>query len=230
MKQYLGILFFASGVWLSAAQTNEVAGTDTNAAAEVITNATTNVLELTPVMPSTNSSPVTKTNLVDTSAKTNRPAAAGPREKITIHSEGPFQMDLNAYWITYQDHVSVKGTGWKMTCEWLKSDLPLSGQPTNIVAQTNVIGDFVDNKNRKWHATGDKGVYAFHVQDGVTNETVTLTGNPPEIQEGEETNTMSGDAIVYDVVTKKVNIKNPTSVFWYETNSATGTNLFAPKF
>lgn len=233
MKYYLPTLFLAGGVLISAAQTNDTTNATagaTNVTANVVTNIATNVVEQMPAVAPTNSaSPLADTNQADALAGTNHPAAARPRQKIAIHSEGPFQMDPNEHWITYQDHVSVTGNQWKMTCEWLMSDLPEHGQPTNIVAQTNVVGDFIDFKNRKWHATGDKGVYAYHVQDGVTNETVTLTGNPPEIQEGQDTNTMTGDAIIYDLVTKKVTIPNPTSVFWHDTNAPAGTNGFAPK-
>ena len=32
------------------------------------------------------------------------------------------------------------------------------------------------------HATGDKAVYDYSVQNGVTNETVTLTGNPQQVE------------------------------------------------
>ena len=45
------------------------------------------------------------------------------------------------------------------------------------------------------HATGDKAVYDYDVQDGVTNETVTLTGNPQvENAQGR----MTGDPIIWD--------------------------------
>jgi lipopolysaccharide transport protein LptA len=226
MKNYLIIIFLGAGVWISSAQTNDmtnsVAGS-TNAAADIATNITTNVVaQISAGAP---------TNSISEAAETNHPAASRPqRVKMTIHSEGPYQMDLNDRWITYQDHVQVTEGQMTMKCDWLMANLPLGNEHiTNIVAMTNVVGDFTDNKNRKWHATGDKGVYAYRVQDGVTNETVTLTGNPPEIQEGEETNTMTGDAIIYDLVTKKVTIPNPTSTFWHDTNSPVGTNSFGPK-
>ena len=225
MKHFLIILIFACGVWISAAQTNDVTNdvaNVTNVLAGAITNATTNAVETMPT--------VTSTNATMAMTETNRPAASRQREKITIHSEGPYQMDLNAHWVTYQDHVRVTDKQMVMTCEWLLANLPFHGEHiTNIVAQTNVVGDFVDEKNQKWHVTGDKGVYAWHVQDGVTNETITLTGNPPQIEQGSSTNTMTGDAIIYNLITKKVRIDNPTTVFWYQTNSPAGTNSLGPK-
>ncbi len=227
MKHYLVILtlFLAVGVWISAAQTNDATNTVANTndvTASAITNATTNAVEPMPA--------VTSTNAALATTETNHPAASRQREKITIHSEGPYQMDLNNHWVTYQDRVRVTDRQLIMTCEWLMANFPFHGEHiTNIVAQTNVVGDFVDDENQKWHVTGDKGVYAYHVQDGVTNETITLTGNPPQIEEGASTNTMTGDAIIYNLITKKVRIDNPTSVFWYETNSPAGTNSLAPK-
>jgi lipopolysaccharide transport protein LptA len=226
IEHYLVILFLAGGVWISSAQTNDMTNTVagvTNVATDIATNITTNAVASIPALTSTNSPSAV--------AETNHPAASRPqRVKMTIHSDGPYQMDLNEHWVTYQDHVQVTEGQMTMKCEWLMANLPQGSEHiTNIVAQTNVVGDFTDEKNQRWHVTGDKGVYAYHVKDGVTNETVTLTGNPPEIQEGQDTNTMTGDAIIYDLVTKKVTIPNPTSTFWHDTNSPTGTNSFAPK-
>ena len=78
----------------------------------------------------------------------------------------------------YRDHVRVDSPDMKLRCEWLAADLPQAGgRVTNIVAETNVVIDATDDKGQKMHATGDKTVYVFAIQNGVTNETVTLTGN-----------------------------------------------------
>jgi lipopolysaccharide export system protein LptA len=214
MKNYLAILFLAGGVWISAAQTNDMAN--------VIT---TDVAGQSPALAPTNS--------VSATAETNHPAALRPaKEKITIHSDGAEHISLLGHWATYQDHVFVTGDRWKMTCEWLIANLPQTGGPTNIVAETNVIGDFVDEKDQKWHVTGDKGVYAYHVVNGVTNETVTLTGHPPRVEEGADTNTMTGDVIIYDVIAKLVTVTNSTGVFWNnhsESGALFGTNTPSSK-
>ena len=67
----------------------------------------------------------------------------------------------------------------KLTCEQLTADLPPVGRPhqTHLVALTNVVMDSVDEKGQTNHATSDKAVYDYKVQNGVTNETMTLTGN-----------------------------------------------------
>ncbi len=57
----------------------------------------------------------------------------------------------------------------------------------HIVAETNVVIDATDDKGQKMHATGEKTVYVFAVQNGVTNETVTLTGNAEAGKQAEST-------------------------------------------
>ena len=72
----------------------------------------------------------------------------------------------------------------KLTCALLVADLPQSGGRLNhIVAETNVVIDAKDDEGQPIHATSDKTVYDYNVQNGVTNETVTLTGNPqPQVK------------------------------------------------
>ncbi len=66
----------------------------------------------------------------------------------------------------------------KLSCEWLAADLPQDGgHVDHIVAETNVVIDFADESGQTIHATGEKAVYVYEVQNGATNETVTLTGN-----------------------------------------------------
>ena len=65
----------------------------------------------------------------------------------------------------------------KLHCEWLVADLPQTGRISHIVAETNVVIDATDDKGQNMHATGDKAVYTYDVENGVTNEMVTLTGN-----------------------------------------------------
>jgi hypothetical protein len=57
--------------------------------------------------------------------------------------------------------------------------------------------DSTDNKGQTTHVTGDKAVYIYNVQNGVTNETVTLTGNPqPRVENAQ--GTMAADVITWD--------------------------------
>jgi lipopolysaccharide export system protein LptA len=159
--------------------------------------------------------------------------AASPklsRGPTKIDANGPADFDLGRHWVTYRNHVVVSDTQMKLTCEWLEANLPQNGtHMTNIVAETNVVMDFVDEIGQRTRAMGDKAVYYFHVQDGVTNETVTLTANPPNKPKVEQPeNTMTGDAIIWDRVTDHVYVTGKFRDIYTPTNSPAGTNLGKP--
>jgi hypothetical protein len=86
----------------------------------------------------------------------------------------------------------------KLACALLVADLPPSGgRVSHIVAETNVVMDAKDSKGQPVRATSGKAVYDFQVKDSVTNETVTLTGNPqPQIETAQGTTV--ADVIVWD--------------------------------
>ncbi len=111
----------------------------------------------------------------------------------------------------YHGHVRVDAPEMKLTCELLVADVPQAGgHPNRIVAETNVVIDFTDTKGQTNHATSDKAVYIYTVQNGVTNETVTLTGNP---QMENAQGTQSGDVIIWDRASNKIHFDNPHMVF-----------------
>lgn len=156
---------------------------------------------------------------------TNAPAEPKPpRGPTVIEADGPADFDLTAREVIYHDHVRVDDPEMKLTCERLTANLPEAGERmTNIVAETNVVIDFSDEKGRPVHATGDKAIYCFRVQDGVTNETVTLSGNP---QVENALGTQTGDEIVWDRANNRITIpRNARMVFHQNLNSAmSGTN------
>ncbi|HEY1790131.1 MAG TPA: LptA/OstA family protein [Verrucomicrobiae bacterium] len=179
----------------------------------------------------------TATNGVDSIlalVTTNRPPAAPvtnqppqrQRGPIIIKAAGPSVFDMYNHWVTYSENVRVTDPQMKLTCEWAKADFSENwSQATNIVAETNVVVDYIDPKGQKGRALGDKAVYLFQIQNGVTNETVTLTGNPPEIEQGPDyTNHLTGSQFVYDLMTGKMTAPNSTIVFWPGTNSPSGSN------
>jgi lipopolysaccharide transport protein LptA len=163
---------------------------------------------------------------------TNAPAAHSgspklPRGPLEINADGPTDFDMNRHWATYTENVVVSDEQMKLTCEWIKANLPLNGVPiTNILARTNVVMDFTDEKGQKTRATGDQAVYYFHVQNGVTNETVTLTANPPgkpKVTQGKDT--MTGDAIIWDRTTDQVQVTGHfRGTLYPNTNSPAATN------
>jgi lipopolysaccharide transport protein LptA len=110
-------------------------------------------------------------------AQTNSIATTNSAPQVTHIDSDRADFDLNARTATYLGNVRVTDSQMKLTCQWLVADLPQSGHINHIVAETNVVIDVLQN-GQMTHATGDKAVYDYNVQNGVTNEIVTLTGNP----------------------------------------------------
>jgi lipopolysaccharide transport protein LptA len=166
-----------------------------------------------------------QTNLNSPADHSGAPKIA--RGPLKINAEGPTAFDLNHHFVTYTENVVVTDPQMKLTCEWLQANLPVNGgRMTNIVAQTNVVMDFTDEKGQKTRATGDQAVYYFHVENGITNETVTLTANPPgKPKVVQEQNTMTGDAIIWDRTTDQVRVTGHfQGIYLPNTNSPAGTN------
>jgi lipopolysaccharide transport protein LptA len=137
-------------------------------------------------------------------AQTNAPAAP-----TWIDSDSAV-FDRDGHQATYRGHVHVRDPGMKLNCEWLIINLPQSGGRLNhIVAETNVVIDLLDEKGQTNHVTGDMAVYDYNVQGSVTNDTVTLTGNP---QVKNSMGTQGGDKITWYRITGKFNFKNPKGI------------------
>jgi len=161
--------------------------------------------------------------LVTTNAPVYRPT---PRSETVIEADGPadFEQTEHGGRVIYRDHVRVDAPDLKLRCEWLAADLSqASGRVTNIVAETNVVIDATDDKGQKMHATGDKTVYVFAILNGVTNETVTLTG---DARAEYKQITLTGDPIIWDRANNRLYVpSNPKMVFHQDlTGATTGTN------
>jgi lipopolysaccharide transport protein LptA len=159
-------------------------------------------------------------------AQTNTPGTLStPRAPTLINSDsGDF--DLNGHQAIYRGHVRVDDPQMKLTCERLVADMPQAGgRPNRIVAETNVVIDFTDTKGQTNHATGDKAVYVYSEQGGVTNKTVTLTGNP---QMENAQGTQAGDVIILDLANNKVHFDNPHMIFRQNLNGATADTNSPP--
>jgi lipopolysaccharide transport protein LptA len=161
--------------------------------------------------------------LVTTNAPVPKPQP--PLQPMRIESES-VDFDLTARKATYHRRVRMDDPEIKLICENLTADLPQEGGRINhIVAETNVVIDFTDDKGQTMHATGDKMVYDYAVQNGATNETVTLTGNP-ELENAQGKST--GDVIVWDRARNHLDITNPKIVFHQNINGATADTNSPP--
>jgi lipopolysaccharide transport protein LptA len=147
-------------------------------------------------------------------AQTNAPAATNltARAPTRIESKSG-EFDMNTHQAIYHGHVRVTSPEMKLTCERLVADLPpTGGRPEHIVCETNVVIDFTDEHGKTNHVTSEKAVYDFHVVSGVTNETVTLTGNPKPRVENEQSITVA-DVIVWDRANNRFQFTNQKMIF-----------------
>jgi lipopolysaccharide transport protein LptA len=160
-------------------------------------------------------------------AQTNAVAVAPPRAPTRIDSERA-DFDLTARRAFYYGNVRVDDPQMKLTCAKMVADLPPAGGHINhIVAETNVVIDLTDEKGQTNHATGDIAVYDYNVQGSVTNDTVTLTGNP---QVTNSMGTQGGDKIIWDRITGKFHFTNPRGILNQNFNpTTTKTNSSAIK-
>lgn len=192
------VIFLAAGVLIAAGQTN------------LSTNGVSALLALV----NTNQTPAATNK-----ATAPKPAAQGP---TAINAAGPMDVDWDNHLVIFRNNVCVTNVQMKMTCEWLTANLPQGKEHmTNIVAQTNVVADFIDEQGRKAHATGSKAVYFYHVENGVTNETITLTGTPEERPKlYREQDSLTGDSITWNFVDRRLHVEHPYGIGWPETNKA----------
>ncbi|HEU6446982.1 MAG TPA: LptA/OstA family protein [Verrucomicrobiae bacterium] len=133
--------------------------------------------------------------------------------------------DMNARKAFYHGHVVVNDPQMKLTCDELVADIPQSGHIQQIVAETNVVIDFIADGDQTNHVTAEKAVYNFKIENGVTNETVTLTGNPVvRNAQGEQ----SGDVITWDRANGRFSFVHPHMVFSQHLNFMPETNSSLP--
>jgi lipopolysaccharide transport protein LptA len=161
-------------------------------------------------------------------AQTNLSTAPKPpRAPTIIHSERA-DFDLTARRAVYRGDVRVDDPQMKLTCEQLTADLPQTGgHIDHLVALTNVVMDSVDDKGQTNHATSDEAIYDYKVVGGVTNETVTLTGNAKvENAQG----WLTGEPIVWDRANNSMHAENQKMLFRQNIATAlVNTNLPAAK-
>ncbi|MEJ0090320.1 MAG: LptA/OstA family protein [Limisphaerales bacterium] len=140
-------------------------------------------------------------------AQTNTNTAPESARGLTnIKSEHGFFSNIDRQ-VIYTGNVRVDDPQMKLTCEQLIVDLaPSGGHVEKMTALTNVVMDSVDEKGETKHATSDKAVYIYDVVNGVTNETVTLTGNA-KVKSGN--NWMTGEPIIWNRANGSMTVENP---------------------
>ncbi len=133
-------------------------------------------------------------------------------------------IDLNLHQAVYQGHVQVTDPQMRLTCDWMRVNLPTGGNHLDHVeAKTNVVINFMDQKGQTNHITAAQAVYDYKVVNLVTNETVTFTGNPvvetPDM-------TIYSEPLVWDRAANKYHFTEPRMV----PHASGGTNGPATRF
>jgi lipopolysaccharide transport protein LptA len=161
-------------------------------------------------------------------AQTNVTAVAEPSRAPTLINSDRGDFDLTARKAFYYGHVYVDDPQMKLTSAQMIADLPQTGGHINhIVAETNVVIDFVDDKGATNHATSDKAVYDYNVQGTVTNETVTLTGHA-KVKNAQ--GWLMGEPIIWDRARNLIHATGQTMLINQNISDAMGgTNSAAAK-
>jgi len=150
----------------------------------------------------------------------NQPATEKAEQKIEIDSDSGYY-DGVANQMVYIGHVFVTDYKNILTCERLTVDLPPSGgSPTNIVAETNVVVDAIDQKGQTNHITADKAIYSYSevtnppvvtaggmpsstAANVVTNQQVLFTGGDPMPKVDGPHGTILAEPLILDIAKKK---------------------------
>jgi lipopolysaccharide export system protein LptA len=180
------------GMLCAQTNTNAVVATATNAAVKASLPAAANIAMG-----------------ISAPAATNAQPGPPPQPRpLTLISADHGEFDMAGRVVTYCGQVRVNDPELRLASEWLTTDLPHPGEHVNhIVAETNVVIDFQDDRGQTNHATCDKTVYSYKIQNGTTNELVTLSGHA-KVANAEFI--MTGDpTITLDLTTRKITADNP---------------------
>ncbi len=156
-------------------------------------------------------------------AQTNSLLQESTDHVVDIRS-GAGYYDFKARQLVYYDNVVATNWEGKLTCGRLTILLPPEGagsdHPTNVVAESNVVIDVLRNGDTN-HITADKAIYAYSLAEGVTNETVTLTGHAVA------TNSeymATGEPLVWDNIAGRFTGTDFRTTFYPKTRPGNGTN------
>ena len=176
-------------------------------------------------------------------AQTNAPAAKLVEQVLKVDSDSGYYDGITNQMV-YLGHVFViynmKDT---LDCERLTVDIPADhGNPTNIVAETNVVVDVLDEKGGTNHITAGKAVYSYQLLNpatnvvksitnvvyAVTNELITFTGGNPRPMLERPDATVSDDTIIINVRTRGVSWPGPHLEMQFKQISSPGKTNNSP--
>ncbi|PWU15244.1 MAG: hypothetical protein C5B50_15700 [Verrucomicrobia bacterium] len=160
----------------------------------------------------------TTTNLLvsthPSAVKSSSPAARPGSEKMAEISCDRYILQLTNALFT--GGVHLRHPRMDLNCEEVLADLPPAGQKIpQVVASTNVIADFVDEQGQHLHGKGDRAVYTYKVSGAITNQLLTLFGNPASLESPESAKgqgVILNSEITVDLVTELVHVRGTNYV------------------
>ena len=141
--------------------------------------------------------------------QTNAPVSGSASRGLSEITAASADFDLSASnrQAVYRGHVYVNDPEVQLWCELLTVKLPADGgHVSHVQAETNVVIDFTDHNKQTNHLTAAKAVYTYKVENAVTNEIVTFTGNP--VVETPDA-VISAEPIQWDRATARLHFTNP---------------------
>jgi lipopolysaccharide export system protein LptA len=100
-------------------------------------------------------------------------------EFTDIFSEDYVLQETNAL---FTGGVYISHTNMNWVCETMTVNLPQEGgRIDSISAEQGVVFDLLTETGQKVHGTGDRALYSFTIDGGVTNNVVRLIGNPAKL-------------------------------------------------
>jgi len=172
-------------------------------------------------------------------AQTNTPAAKPLEQELKVDSDSGYYDGITNQMV-YLGHVFVlynmKDT---LSCERLTVDIPADhGDPTNIVAETNVMVDVLDEKGEAEHLTADKAVYTYQLLNpvtnvvksitnvvyAVTNQFITFTGTNPIPRLVNSNAYVASEPIIFDVIKRSFEFPGHLETHFIQVSSPGKTN------
>ena len=151
-----------------------------------------------------------------------------PGEQEVGVSAKHFVYDGGKQRVIYYDHVVATNAQGSLACDRLTIDLPPEGsldrQPTNAVAETNVVIDFVKQGDTN-HITCERAIYTYLIIHGATNDTITFVGSattPAKVENSK--GWMTGEPLIWDNLSGNFSGLNTETHFKVPAQPASGTN------
>jgi lipopolysaccharide export system protein LptA len=140
-----------------------------------------------------------------------------------------FFYDGSKQQVIFYDEVVATNAQGSLSCDRLTIDVTPEGsldrQPTNAVAETNVIINLVKQGDTN-QITCERAIYIYQIVKGATNDTITFFGSATKPAKVENSKgSLTGEPLIWDNLTGNFSGVNTETHFKVPAQPATGTNL-----